>query len=105
MIKCCGHRNAAIWLDFGGACSADDADGESEPNYWLGYASGPRTNTPPNKKEQEKPTWVDSSHPEKARTCQKTERNPANRKNSRPLSNADRDRIVLRAIWHTISDW
>ncbi len=41
----------------------DSYDGESEFNYWLDYASGPRTDQHPHpciqEKEQEIPTWVD----------------------------------------------
>jgi hypothetical protein len=60
---------------------SEPADGESEPNYWLGYSSGPRLDQHPpslrpTKKEQENPTWEDSSNPEKARTCQKPKETP-----------------------------
>jgi hypothetical protein len=39
----------------------DCADGESEPNYWLGYSSGTRTDQHPpslhpTKRDQERPT-------------------------------------------------
>ncbi len=41
-------RDNAVRDDGGGIsmvhrCGLRPADGESEPNYWLGYSSGPRT--------------------------------------------------------------
>jgi hypothetical protein len=51
--------------------------------YWLGYSNtiAGRTNTPhpcvQQKKEQEKPTWVDFE-PRKGENLPKTERNPGN---------------------------
>jgi hypothetical protein len=41
----------------------------------------------------------------KSKNLPKTERNPGNRKNRRPISNAGRDSIILHAIGHMISYW
>jgi hypothetical protein len=43
-----GSRDNAVSNDGGGIsmvhrCGLRPADGESEPNYWLGYSSGPKT--------------------------------------------------------------